>query len=58
MGTLPVTAGGALKMIVPTVLTTVTAVIVATKVHTLLLPMESIQTGTMTRGLLNISLVS
>jgi hypothetical protein len=55
MGTLHVTAGGALKMIAPTALT---AVIVATKVHTLLLPRESTQTGTMTRGLLNISLVS
>jgi hypothetical protein len=62
MGTLPVTAGGALKMIAaPTVLTAVTvvtAVIMTTKVHTLLLPMESTQAGTMTRGLLNISLVS
>jgi hypothetical protein len=58
MGTLPVTAGGVLKMIAPTVLTAVTAVIVETKVHTLLLPMVLTQTDTTTRGLLNISLAS
>jgi hypothetical protein len=54
-GILPVTAGGAMKMIAPTALT---VVIAATKVHTLLLPMELTPTGTMTRGLLSISRVS
>jgi hypothetical protein len=61
MGTLPVTVGGVQKMIAPTVLTAVTAVtvvIVATKMQILLLPMASTQTGTMIRGLLNISLAS
>jgi hypothetical protein len=55
MGILLVTAGGAMKMIAPTALT---VVIVATNVQILLLLMELTPTGTMTQGLLNISLVS
>jgi hypothetical protein len=58
MGILPVTAGGVLKMIAPTVLTAVTVVTVATKMLILLLPMALTQTGTMTWGLLNILLAS
>jgi hypothetical protein len=58
MGTLPMTAGGVLKMIAPTVLTAVTVVTVATKMQILLLPMALTQTGTTTRGLLNILLAS
>jgi hypothetical protein len=58
MGTLPVTAGGAMKKIVPTVLIAVTVMTVATKVLTLLPPMALTQTGTMIQGLPNILLVS
>jgi hypothetical protein len=58
MGTLPVTAGGAMKKIVPTVLIAVTVMTVATKVLTLLPPMVLTQTGTMIQGLPNILLVS
>jgi hypothetical protein len=55
MGILLVTAGGAMTMIAPSALT---VVIMATKVQTLLMLMASTPTGIMTRGLLNISLVS
>jgi hypothetical protein len=55
MGILLVTAGVTMTMIVPTALI---VVIVPTKVLILLLLMELTPTGTMTRGLLNISLVS